>query len=55
MPIYYCKNCGFTFKREGKPEQCPDCGKPEIRAALKAEIVEFERRYVEEHQKLQDV
>ena len=43
MPIYYCKNCGFTFKREGKPEQCPDCGKPEIRKALKAEIAEFEK------------
>ena len=43
MPIYYCKNCGFTFKCEGKPEQCPDCGKTGIRAALKAEIAEFEK------------
>lgn len=42
MPVYHCTNCGFTFKREGKPEQCPDCGKPEIRAALKQEIAEFE-------------
>lgn len=43
MPVYHCTNCGFTFKREGKPEQCPDCGKPNIRAALKSEIVEFEK------------
>lgn len=43
MAFYHCTNCGFTFKREGKPEQCPDCGKPEVRAALKAEIAEFEK------------
>ena len=30
MPVYYCKKCGFTFKREGKVESCPDCGKLEF-------------------------
>lgn len=55
MPIYHCKNCGFTFKREGKPEQCPDCGKPEIRVALKHEIVEFEQGYGEKRKMSQEV
>jgi len=43
MPVYYCTHCGFAFKREGKPEQCPDCGKPNVRAAMKSEIAEFEK------------
>ncbi len=51
MPIYHCMNCGFTFKREGETERCPDCGKPEIRAAMKQEIVEFEKLRLESQPK----
>lgn len=43
MPVYYYKKCGFTFKREGKVESCPDCGKPDVRPALEQEIAEFYR------------
>lgn len=43
MPIYYCKNCGFTFKRVGKVETCPDCGKPDVRLALEHEVSEFQK------------
>lgn len=41
MPIYYCKSCGFTFKRVGKVESCPDCGKPDVCPALEHEVQEF--------------
>lgn len=48
MPVYYCKNCGFTFKRESAVDACPDCGKPEVRPALEREIEEFQRMQDEE-------
>lgn len=47
MPVYHCTNCHFTFKREGKVDSCPDCGKPDVRPATEAEIKEFQR-YVAE-------
>ncbi len=43
MPYYYCKHCGFAFKREGEVDRCPDCGKKEVRDALKSEIDEFKK------------
>lgn len=51
VPIFHCTNCGFTFKREGKPEQCPDCGKLEIRDALQSEIEGFEKQLQEDNPK----
>lgn len=48
MPVYHCKNCGFTFKREGRQESCPDCGKPEVRPALKEEIEEYKKNQSEQ-------
>ncbi len=43
MPYFYCKHCGFTFKRVGKVDCCLDCGKPEVREALPSEIAEFKK------------
>ena len=47
MAYYHCKNCGFTFKREGQQENCPDCGKPDVRLALKEEIEEYKKNKAE--------
>ena len=44
MPVYHCKNCHFTFKQEGEAENCPDCGKPEVRLATEEEVEEFTHR-----------
>lgn len=44
MPVYYCKNCGFIFKREKETDTCPDCGKRDIRPALEPEIMELKAR-----------
>lgn len=41
--LYTCDNCHFTFERAGEIESCPDCGKPNIRAAKQEEIIEFQR------------
>ncbi len=43
MPYYYCKQCGFTFKREGEVDRCPDCGKKKVRDTLPSEIAEFKK------------
>lgn len=43
MPIYFCKNCGFTFKRESKIDTCPDCGKADVRQALPSEVEKFKK------------
>ena len=39
--IYTCDNCGFVFKRNEETEQCPDCGKYEVRPADDMEQKEF--------------
>ena len=39
--IYACDNCGFVFKRNEETEQCPDCGKYEVRPADEMEEKEF--------------
>ena len=39
MSFYYCKKCGYTFITKDTPDQCPDCGKPEVRPALQIEIL----------------
>ena len=46
--IYVCDTCRFIFKRVGEPEQCPDCGKYNIREANEEEIAEFLNRRPEE-------
>lgn len=45
--IYTCDNCGFIFSRSEETEQCPDCGKYEVRPANEEEQKEFAQRMAE--------
>lgn len=45
--ILTCDNCGFIFSRSEETEQCPDCGKYEVRPADEAEQEEFAERMAE--------
>ena len=42
--ILACDNCGFIFSRTEETEQCPDCGKYEVRPANEEEQAEFAQR-----------
>lgn len=39
--VYVCDNCHFTFERISEIEQCPDCGKINIRVAQEEEIKKY--------------
>lgn len=41
--IYTCNRCLFTFRRTGKVDFCPDCGKDSIREATKKEQDEYRK------------
>lgn len=45
--IFTCDNCGFIFSRSEETEQCPDCGKYEVRPANEEEQKEFAERMAE--------
>lgn len=45
--IYACDNCGFVFSSGEETEQCPDCGKYEVRPADEMEQKEFAIRMAE--------
>jgi len=45
--IFTCDNCGFIFSRSEETEQCPDCGKYDVRPANDAEQKEFDQRMAE--------
>lgn len=45
--IFTCDNCGFIFSRSEETEQCPDCGKYEVRPANESEQEEFSERMAE--------
>lgn len=45
--IFTCDNCGFIFSRSEETEQCPDCGKYEVRPANETEQEEFSERMAE--------
>lgn len=45
--IFTCDNCGFIFSRSEETEQCPDCGKYDVRPADEAEQKEFDQRMAE--------
>ena len=45
--IFTCDNCGFIFSRSEETEQCPDCGKYEVRPANESEQEEFAARMAE--------
>ena len=48
--IYTCNVCRFTFERVGETDQCPDCGKKNIREANETEKAEY-LSYKEEQKK----
>ena len=39
--IYTCNVCHFTFERVGGVDQCPDCGKNNVREAKETEKAEY--------------
>lgn len=39
--IYKCKSCSFLFHSEAETDQCPDCGKKEVRPADESEQKEY--------------
>lgn len=39
--IYTCNKCKFTFERIGEIDQCPDCGKKDIREASDSEKADY--------------
>ena len=45
--IFTCDNWGFIFSRSEETEQCPDCGKYEVRPANESEQEEFAERMAE--------
>ena len=45
--IFTCDNCGFIFSRSEETEQCPDCGKYEVRPSNEDEQKEFAQRMAE--------
>lgn len=45
--ILTCDNCHFIFSRTIETDQCPDCGKYEVRPADEAEQEEFNQRMAE--------
>ena len=39
--IYVCDSCKFAFQRYSEEDQCPDCGKFNVREATEEEKLEF--------------
>lgn len=46
--IYACDNCGFLFTCSSECEQCPDCGKRQVRPANDKEKAELLERLKED-------
>lgn len=42
--VYACDHCHFLFSRVSPIDQCPDCGKEEVRPATPEEIYEYENQ-----------
>lgn len=42
--IYTCDACHYIFSADEECNQCPDCGKKQVRPADKAEIQEYLNR-----------
>ena len=48
--ICACDHCYYLFESEELPEQCPDCGKREVRPANEQEQAEYlERKQQKDH------
>jgi len=43
MAVYICTQCKFCFERKSVVENCPDCGRTQIRHATKDENAEYKR------------
>lgn len=41
MKYFTCKKCRYTFCMNVECEQCPDCGKKDVRPATESEIQEY--------------
>jgi predicted RNA-binding Zn-ribbon protein involved in translation (DUF1610 family) len=39
--VYVCESCRFVFERTGVADDCPDCGKPDIREASEEECAAY--------------
>lgn len=39
--LYTCMACQYTFESPQEPDQCPDCGKTEVRPATELEVEEY--------------
>lgn len=42
--VFVCDHCHFLFSSAAQPEQCPDCGKYQIRPASKMEQADFQHQ-----------
>ena len=45
--VYTFNRCRFTFRRTGKVEDCPDCGKAAVREATEKEKAEYLKNQAE--------
>ncbi|MDR2295218.1 MAG: hypothetical protein LBD95_00315 [Clostridiales Family XIII bacterium] len=41
--VYVCESCRFVFERTGDTDDCPDCGRPDIREASEEERAAYRR------------
>ena len=42
--VFVCDYCHFLFSDTVQPEQCPECGKYQIRPASQEEQTDFQRQ-----------
>lgn len=42
--VYYCKQCGFLFRRYGSVQRCPACERLDIRPATEEERTRFDQQ-----------
>ena len=42
--VFACDHCHFLFSRTEQQEQCPECGKYQIRPASQEEQADFQRQ-----------
>jgi rRNA maturation endonuclease Nob1 len=45
--VYVCESCRFVFERTGDTDDCPDCGRPDIREASEEECAEYRKNRAE--------
>ncbi|MDR2770676.1 MAG: hypothetical protein LBB57_01400 [Clostridiales Family XIII bacterium] len=45
--VYVCESCRFVFERTGAADDCPDCGKLNIREASREERDAYQKTRAE--------